>query len=85
MGMQCVEFSIRHQRIYVRYVRVWNMRFPEFSDFSLLSLITVLNIALDRPHDYSKQHYNASRDQPTKAAKPRQKLTKRKYLFLLLP
>ena len=45
----------------------------------------LLSIALDRPHDYSKQHYNASRDQPSKAAKPWQKLTKRKYPFVLLP
>jgi len=44
-----------------------------------------LSIVLDRPHDYSKKHYNVSRDQPTKAAKPRQKLTKGTYPFVLLP
>ena len=45
----------------------------------------LMNIELDRPHDYSKQNYNASRDQPSIAAKPWQKLTKRKYPFVLLP
>jgi len=45
----------------------------------------LLSIVLDRPHDYSKKHYNVSRDQPTKAAKPRQKLTKGTYPFVLLP
>ena len=53
--------------------------------FSILGECPLLNIALDRPHDYSKQHYNASRDQPSIAAKPWQKLTKRKYPFVLLP
>ena len=34
------------------------------------TVFSLLNIALDRPHYYSKQHYNALRDQPNKAAKP---------------
>ena len=49
------------------------------------TVFSLLNIALDRPHYYSKQHYNALRDQPSKAAKPWQKLKKRKYPFVLLP